>query len=120
MRFLCDMGISRKVAEWLRRQGYESSHLGEEGLARLPNGRIFSKAIAENRVILTCDLDFGEIAAMAERPMTSVVIFRLQNTRADHVIERLSAVLEKIGPDLEHGVIVTVEEPRFRIRELPI
>ena len=44
MRFLCDMGISRKVAEWLRRQGYESSHLGEEGLARLPNGRIFSKA----------------------------------------------------------------------------
>ena len=47
MRFLCDMGISRKVAEWLRRQGYESSHLGEEGHARLPNGRIFAKAIAE-------------------------------------------------------------------------
>ena len=71
------MGISRKVAEWLRRQGYESSHLGEEGLARLPNGRIFAKAIAENRVILTCDLDFGEIAAMAERPMAGEVIFRL-------------------------------------------
>jgi predicted nuclease of predicted toxin-antitoxin system len=120
MRFLCDMGISRKVTEWLRHQGHESSHLGEEGLARLPNGRIFSKAIAENRVILTCDLDFGEIAAMAELPMTSVVIFRLQNTRADHIIERLSAVLERIAPDLERGVIVTVEEARFRVRELPI
>jgi predicted nuclease of predicted toxin-antitoxin system len=120
MRFLCDMGISRKVAAWLRLQGYESSHLGEEGLARLPNGLIFAKAIAENRVILTCDLDFGEIAAMAEHAMTSVVIFRLHNTRADHVIERLSAVLGKIGPDLEHGVIVTVEESRFRIRELPL
>jgi predicted nuclease of predicted toxin-antitoxin system len=120
MRFLCDMGISRKVAAWLRRQGHESSHLGDEGLARLPNGRIFAKAITENRVVLTCDLDFGEIAAMAERPLTSVVIFRLQNTRADHVIERLSAVLEKIGPDLEHGVIVTVEETRFRIRQLPL
>ncbi len=120
MRFLCDMGISRKVAEWLRRQGYESSHLGEEGLARLPNGQIFTKAIAEDRVILTCDLDFGEIVAMAERSMTSVVIFRLQNTRADHIIERLSAVLEKIGPDLQRGVIVTVEETRFRIRELPL
>ena len=86
----------------------------------LCDGRIFSKAIAENRVILTCDLDFGEIAAMAERPMTSVAIFRLPNTRADHLIERLSAVLEKIRPDLEHGVIVTVEESRFRIRELPL
>jgi predicted nuclease of predicted toxin-antitoxin system len=114
------MGISRKVAEWLRRQGYESSHLGEEGFARLPNGQIFSKAIAENRVILTCDLDFGEIAAMSERPVMGVVIFRLQNTRADHLIERLSAVLEKMGPDLEHGVIVTVEETRIRMRELPL
>jgi predicted nuclease of predicted toxin-antitoxin system len=114
------MGISRKVAEWLRRQGHECSHLGEEGLARLPNGRIFSKAIAESRIILTCDLDFGEIAATAERPMSGVVIFRLQNTRADHIIERLSAVLEKMGPALEHGVIVTVEETRFRIRELPL
>ncbi|MGD0656138.1 MAG: DUF5615 family PIN-like protein [Thermoguttaceae bacterium] len=120
MRFLCDMGISRKVTEWLRRQGYESSHLGEEGLGSLPNGRIFAKAIAENRVILTCDLDFGEIAALAECPMTGVVIFRLQNTRADHIIERLSAVLEKIGPDLEHSIIVTVEETRFRIRKLPL
>jgi predicted nuclease of predicted toxin-antitoxin system len=120
MRFLCDMGISRRVTEWLRRQGYESSHLGEEGLARLPNGQIFSKAISENRVILTCDLDFGEIAAMAKCPITSVVVFRLQNTRADHIIERLSVVLEKIGSELKHGAIVTVEETRFRIRKLPL
>jgi predicted nuclease of predicted toxin-antitoxin system len=120
MRFLCDMGISRKVTEWLRCQGYDSSHLGEEGLARLPNGQIFSKAIAENRVILTCDLDFGEIMAMTERPMTSVVIFRLQNTRAAHIIERLSAVLGRIAPDLERAVIVTVEETRFRLREPPL
>ncbi len=120
MRFLCDMGISRKVAQWLRRQGHDSSHLGEEGLARLPNGRIFAKAIAEKRIILTYDLDFGEIAAIAESPIAGVVIFRLQNTRADHIIERLSAVLEMIGPELERGVIVTVEESRFRIRELPL
>jgi predicted nuclease of predicted toxin-antitoxin system len=120
MQFLCDMGISRKVAAWLREQGYESSHLGEEGLSRLPNGRIFAKAIAENRIVLTCDLDFGEIAAMAKPPIASVVIFRLQNTRADHVIERLSTVLEKIASDLERGIIVTVEETRFRMRELPL
>ena len=73
MRFLCDMGVSRKVSEWLCGQGYEASHLGEEGLARLPNGKIFSKAIAENRVILTFDLDFGEIAALSGGRVASVV-----------------------------------------------
>ena len=119
MRVLCDMGVSRKVNDWLRHQGHESSHLGEEGLARLPNGQIFSKAIVEDRVILTCDLDFGEIAAMAKQPTTGVVKFRLKNTRADHVIDRLSVVLKMIGRELEHGVVVTVEESRFRIREFP-
>ena len=79
MRFLCDMGVSRKVSEWLRSQGHESFHLGEEGLARLPNGDIFTKAIAENRVILTFDLDFGEIAALAGGRAASVVVFTAKN-----------------------------------------
>jgi predicted nuclease of predicted toxin-antitoxin system len=120
MRFLCDMGVSRKVSDWLRSQGHESSHLGEEGLARLPNGEIFAKAIAENRVILTFDLDFAEIAALACGRVASVVVFRLQNTRADHVIERMSMVLERAIEPLTKGAIVTVEEARFRIRGLPM
>jgi predicted nuclease of predicted toxin-antitoxin system len=87
MRFLCDMGVSRKVSDWRRSQGHESCHLGDERLARLPNGGIFSKAIAENRVVLTFDLDFGEIAARADDRVASVVVFRLQNTRADQVTD---------------------------------
>jgi len=94
--------------------------LGEEGLARLPNGEIFSKAVAEDRIILTFDLDFGEIAAMAGDCRTSVMVFRLQNTRAPHVIDRLAVALEKASEPLLKGAIVTVEEARLRIRELPM
>ena len=114
------MGVSRKVSEWLRGQGHESCHLGDEGLARLPNGEIFTKAVAENRVIVTFDLDFGEIAALASGRVASVIVFRLQNTRADHVIKRLSVFLPKALDALTKGAIVTVEETRIRIRELPI
>ena len=120
MRFLCDMGISRKVSQWLRLQGHESAHLGEEGLARLPNGQIFAKAKLENRIVLTFDLDFGEITALAGDSTTSVVVFRVRNTRADHVIDRLSATLAIATQPLEAGAIVTVEETRVRIRELPV
>ena len=114
------MGVSRKISEWLHSQGHESCHLGDEGLARLPNGGIFAKAVAENRAVLTFDLDFGEIAALASDRVASVVVFRLQNTRADHVIERLSAVLEMAIPSLIKGAIAAVEETRLRIRELPV
>jgi predicted nuclease of predicted toxin-antitoxin system len=120
MRFLCDMGVSLRVVDWLRSQGHDCVHLRDEGLQRLPNGEVFAKAVAENRVVLTFDLDFCEIAAMASGGPASVVVFRLRNARANHVIERLSAALGKVVEPLEKGAVVVIEESRVRIRQLPI
>jgi hypothetical protein len=71
VRFLADMGVSMRVVEWLRNNGHDVTHLREQGLQRLPNGGIFKKAVAEDRVIVTFDLDFGEIAALFPKPETS-------------------------------------------------
>jgi predicted nuclease of predicted toxin-antitoxin system len=120
MRFLCDMGVSRKITAWLRDRGHDSTHLGEEKLSRLPNGNIFEKAFAENRIVLTFDLDVGEIASMTGGKLSSVVIFRLHNTRVNHVLERLAVVLDQAAEALASGAIVIVEESRLRIRHLPI
>jgi len=120
MRFLADMGVAIRVVEWLRDQGYDARHLREEELQRLPDDQIFRKAVAEDRVVLTFDLDFGEIVAFSGRQNVSVVLFRLQNTRAPHVIDRLSVVLQEALSALEQGAVVVVEESRFRIRRLPI
>jgi predicted nuclease of predicted toxin-antitoxin system len=53
-----------RVVSWLNSHGHDATHLRDEGLQRLPNGRIFEKAIAESRVVVTFDLDFGEIIAL--------------------------------------------------------
>jgi len=120
MRFLADMGVARRVVEWLRDQGHDARHLREEELQRLPDDQIFRKAVAENRVVLTLDLDFGEIVAFSGQQNVSVVLFRLQNPRAPHVIDRLRVVLPEALSALEQGAVVVVEESRFRIRRLPI
>ena len=74
MRFLADMGVSLRVVEWLRRRGDDVVHLREQGLQRMPDGEIFAKATAEGRVVLTFDLDFGEIVARLRGSRTSVVV----------------------------------------------
>ena len=119
MRFLADMGVDVWIVRWLRDQGHDAKHLRDEGLQRLPNGEIFHKALAERRVIITFDLDFGEIAALAKGRTISVILCRLHNTRTPHVIERLSAVLGDSMNALEQGAVVVVEESRHRIRYLP-
>jgi len=114
------MGVDVRVVAWLRDQDHDAVHLRDEGLQRLPNGEIFAKAIAEERIILTFDLDFGEIAALAHGRRASVVVFRLHDTRTSHVIERLAAVLADCVSSLERGAVVVVEEGRHRVRSLPI
>ncbi len=120
MRFLADMGVDVRVVRWLRERGHDAKHLRDEGLQRMPDGEIFTKAIAEDRVILTFDLDFGEIAALSKGKKASVVLFRLHNTRTPHVIDRLAAVLADTTAALEKGAVVLVEETRHRVRELPV
>lgn len=119
MRFLADMGIAVRIVEWLKSQGHDATHLRDQGLHRMPNGEIFRKAIAESRVILTFDLDFGEIVALSKGHKTPVVLFRLRNTRTAHVIQRLSSVLTDCVDELQKGVVVIVEESRHRVREFP-
>ena len=120
MRFLADMGVDTRVVDWPRREGHDANHLREEALHRMPNGDIFTKAIVEDRVILTFDLDFGEIAALTAGRKAGVVVFRLHNTRTPHVIDRLATVLAASSDALEHGAVIAVEETRHRVRHLPL
>ena len=114
------MGVDVRVVRWLREQGHDAAHLRDEGLHRMPNGEIFEKAFREQRIVLTFDLDFGEIAALTLGKKTSVLLFRLHNTRSSHVMDRLRTVLPDCMEALAKGAVVVVEESRYRVRYLPV
>ena len=120
MRFLADMGVAGRIVEWLRSEGHDAVHLRDEGLHRLPNGEIFRKAAEERRIVLTFDLDFGEILALSGDVSVSVVLFRLRNTSTPFVLVRLKAVHTDYGESLLKGPIVIVEDGRHRMRRLPL
>jgi predicted nuclease of predicted toxin-antitoxin system len=113
-------GVSHRVTTWLRGQGHDVVHLRDEGLHRLPNGEIFTKATREQRIVLTFDLDFGEILAQARGAIVSVVLFRLNDASSPFVIRRLERILSDAVESLQEGAIVVVEDSRHRIRRLPL
>ena len=114
------MGVSSSTVEWLKSSGFEAKHLREEGLQKLPDKDIFSKAQKEGRVILTFDLDFGEIAALAGTMLPSVIIFRLQDQTPRNVNRLLKQILDNTKEELKQGAIISANEQRFRVRRLPI
>ncbi len=120
MKFLADMGISPRSVEYLRGKGYDAVHLSEEGLERLADSEVLAKGRAEGRVVLTHDLDFGELMAASGADLPSVVIFRLRDMRPERVNRYLEEIIEGYGELLERGVIMSVVEGRIRVRALPI
>jgi predicted nuclease of predicted toxin-antitoxin system len=87
---------------------------------RLPDTEILEKAMQEERVVLTFDLDFGDLLAIGGQNFPSVVIFRLRNETPSFVTAKLVDVLSRRGQILAEGAIVIVEDARHRIRRLPI
>ena len=120
LQFLIDACVDIRLARWLGDQGYDARHLRDEGLQSLPNGQIFTKAIAECRIVVTHDLDFGEISALIHGKKAGVIVFRLHDPRLARLTERLAAVLADCIPALQAGAIVIVEDARHRVRYLPV
>lgn len=120
MRFLGDMGLAQSTLVWLRNKGYDAIHLREEGLRRLSDTDITEKARQEDRIIITFDLDFGDIMAATGKKTPSVIILRLDDQRPQQVNCRLKQVLAESSESLLKGAIISVDENRHRVRSLPI
>jgi predicted nuclease of predicted toxin-antitoxin system len=120
MKFQAYMGVSPQTVEVLRQNGYEAVHLIEEGWERLEDSLILEKARLEGRIVLTFDLDLGELLAASGDALPSVIIFRVQNTTPNFVSARLLQVLAECSQDLATGAIITVQDNRYRLRRLPI
>ena len=120
MKFLADMGISMATVGALRAAGEEVVHLREEWLHTLPDHKILDKAVRERRVVVTCDLDFGDLLAAGGAAVPSVILFRTRNQTPGAVTEKLLQVLLTCRNALAAGAIVIVEDGGFRLRRLPI
>jgi predicted nuclease of predicted toxin-antitoxin system len=114
------MGVSLTTVGALRSANYGAVHLRDEGLIHLPDSEIVAKAVAETRIVLTFDLDFGDILAIARSEAPSVIIFRLRNQTPAAVNPRLFRVIADCAAELASGAIILVEDDGYRVRRLPI
>ena len=120
MPFLADMGVSASTVRALRDGGHDAIHLQEVGLGRTSDRTILEKARVEARVVLTFDLDFGDLLAAGGQALPSVVVFRLQDETPASVTPRLMRVIAERQAELSAGSIIIVEESRYRLRRLPL
>jgi predicted nuclease of predicted toxin-antitoxin system len=121
MRFLIDNALSPSVADALRVSGFDAVHVREIGLHAEDDSVVFARAIAEDRILVSADTDFGTILALWRHSRPSVILFRGgTERRARQQAELILANLPHLREALEKGSIVVFDQNRVRIRSLPI
>ena len=120
MRFLADAGISPDTVAFLTRLGHDAIHVRALDMHRAQDRGLVEYARFETRVIVTFDLDFGDILALGVLDRPSVILLRLSDERPAEVNSRLATVVTEQAATLESGALILVEDVRYRVRKLPI
>jgi predicted nuclease of predicted toxin-antitoxin system len=120
VRVLADAGVSPDTVLFLTQQGHDAVHVRTLGMQRAADHAIVEHARNNQRVVLTFDLDFGDILALGVVKKPSVILLRLSDERPDAVNQRLSTVIGEQHEALESGALIVVEDARYRLRKLPI
>jgi predicted nuclease of predicted toxin-antitoxin system len=121
VRLLIDQNIAARVADLLREAGHDTVHVSMLGLQRAEDDEVLRVALAEERVIVSEDADFGALLARAGARAPSFVLVRSAAPMTpDAQAFLLVAALGRLIDDLGSGCIAVVERARVRVRPLPI
>jgi len=120
MRLLVDEALQDAVADRLATAGHDTTHVRTLGRAGHTDDEVMALAIADERILVTTDTDFGTILALTGATEPSVVLLRGIGDTIDERVDALLAVLPRVERVLSEGAVVVIEPDRYRIRYLPI
>lgn len=112
MKFLVDRCAGATLARWLRDQGHDVQEARERGTDP-GDEALLAQALAEGRVLVTLDKDFGALVFAKGKPHSGVV--RLPDVPAAGRIALFERLLATHQKDLAEGAVLTVRGDRVRI-----
>ncbi len=97
-----------------------ATHWSEVGAATATDRQIMSYARDQGYVVLTHDLDFGDMLAATNGEKPSVVQLRSDDLRPSVIGSAVVSTLLQMAPELDDGALLTIEPSRSRVRMLPL
>jgi predicted nuclease of predicted toxin-antitoxin system len=121
MRFLVDENLSTILADALSSAGHDAVHVKALGAAGANDSEVMDLAVAEQRVIISADTDFGSLLAStgAARPST-ILVRELVTMMPTALAGILLLNLDVIEGELTAGAIAAFGTKGIRVRRLPL
>lgn len=114
LKFLVDVGVSKKAEDWLRIQGYDVRCVRDQD-PRIQDTEVLKIAASENRMVITMDSDFGELVYNSGLAHAGVLLLRLEDAKADEKVEVIAGILRDYSEKIPYCFCV-YKDGKLRIR----
>lgn len=120
MRFLVDESTGAAVVAYLRSIGHDVLAAAET-MPQADDSDILARAVAEDRILLTNDKDFGELVFRNGQAHSAIVLLRLQDESAVNRVRVVKDLLDQFADRLAGHLTVAAETGvRFRPLSEPL
>ena len=115
IRFIVDMGVSKKVEEWLSTNDYDIKAIRDFD-PRMKDRDILKLAVTEKRMVITMDKDFGELVFNSGLDHSGVLLLRLEDAKSDEKVKIIQEILLKYEDKLKNNFCV-YQHGKLRIKK---
>ncbi|MEW6684622.1 MAG: DUF5615 family PIN-like protein [Candidatus Edwardsbacteria bacterium] len=121
LKILGNENISPKIISFLKEVGFDAKRTTEFSVG-LPDRKVVDIAKGKGFVILTFDLDFGELYYRSGKGSFGVWVLRIKPPTVEHAIEILREFIGSPGfKNIEHNrSLVIISETKYRVRQVAI
>ncbi len=116
-RLLTDENIHPEVVRFLEEQGHAVLDVKRDGLVGSSDLELVRRALAEERVIVTHDRDFGRLVFASGEPIWGVLYLRPGHHDPAFTLATLRAVrVQDLAPEVPFTVVAERQGSRVKIR----
>lgn len=114
MKFLLDESAEFRLAAHLQAAGHDVTAIAHDYPPSLKDRDVLQIAVNERRVVITNDLDFGELVVRHKLPHAGIVLFRLRDAPLEVKERWLDRLLSAHVEELRQIVVITPRGMRSR------
>jgi predicted nuclease of predicted toxin-antitoxin system len=116
MKIKLDENLPNELFDLLVSRQHDVHTVPSEQLAGKDDQTIFDAAMAEERLLLTQDLDFSDVRKFKPGTHAGIVLIRLRHPSRSRLIERFEQVLRDESIESWAGCFVVVTDRKLRVR----
>lgn len=120
MRVVVDMCLSPDLVHKLKEAGHDAQHWSSIGKIDALDKEILQWALEKQAVLLTHDLDFGDLLHGSKGIGPCVVIVREKDVDPNVICGPIIRVLEQFNKELGTGALISMGLHVARVRKLPL